>query len=112
MSGKRAFQLFFFFFAGSMYAEYLGSNSVPETTLDYSSGRNPYVISCKSCIWNFFFFLFSVVLLKRTHIIPTIHPAVTTWVIIFMSVLVTSITSLSVSAISTNGRVSSGEWQS
>lgn len=55
--------------------------------------------------------LLIAVLLKKTYI-PTIPLAVTTWVIIFLSVLVTSVTSLSVSAISTNGRVSSGEFQS
>lgn len=36
-------------------------------------------------------------------------PAVLTWVIILLSVLVTSITGLSISAISTNGKVKSGE---
>lgn len=39
--------------------------------------------------------------------IPT-HPTVLTWIIILLSVTVTSITGLSISAISTNGRVKSG----
>lgn len=41
-----------------------------------------------------------------------IHPhAVLTWLIILLSVLVTSITGLSISAISTNGKVKSGEFR-
>lgn len=43
--------------------------------------------------------------------LPFIHPhTVLTWLIILLSVMVTSITGLSISAISTNGKVKSGEF--
>lgn len=39
---------------------------------------------------------------------PSHTPTVLTWIIILLSVTVTSITGLSISAISTNGKVKSG----
>ncbi|MCI4394936.1 hypothetical protein PGIGA_G00174640 [Pangasianodon gigas] len=59
------------------------------------------MIRCMLNIWG-------VILFLRVPWITAQAGILATWVIIFMSVLVTSVTSLSVSAISTNGRVSSG----
>ncbi|KAG7314051.1 hypothetical protein KOW79_022547 [Hemibagrus wyckioides] len=59
------------------------------------------MVRCMLNIWG-------VILFLRLPWITAQAGILTTWLIIFMSVLVTSITSLSVSAISTNGRVSSG----
>uniref|UniRef100_A0A4W4FR72 Solute carrier family 12 member 10, tandem duplicate 1 n=1 Tax=Electrophorus electricus TaxID=8005 RepID=A0A4W4FR72_ELEEL len=59
------------------------------------------MIRCMLNIWG-------VILFLRLSWITSQAGVILTWVIILMSVLVTSVTSLSVSAISTNGRVSSG----
>ncbi|XP_066504942.1 solute carrier family 12 member 10, tandem duplicate 1 [Hoplias malabaricus] len=59
------------------------------------------MIRCMLNIWG-------VILFLRLSWITSQAGIILTWVIIFMSILVTSVTSLSVSAISTNGRVSSG----
>ncbi|GAA6091701.1 solute carrier family 12 member 10, tandem duplicate 1 [Tachysurus ichikawai] len=59
------------------------------------------MVRCMLNIWG-------VILFLRVPWITAQAGILTTWVIIFLSVLVTSVTSLSVSAISTNGRVSSG----
>ncbi|XP_056603863.1 solute carrier family 12 member 3-like [Triplophysa dalaica] len=59
------------------------------------------LIRCMLNIWG-------VILFLRLSWITSQAGIILTWVIIFMSVLVTSVTALSVSAISTNGRVSSG----
>ncbi|XP_039505299.1 solute carrier family 12 member 10, tandem duplicate 1 [Pimephales promelas] len=59
------------------------------------------MIRCMLNIWG-------VILFLRLSWITSQAGILLTWVIILMSVLVTSITALSVSAISTNGRVSSG----
>ncbi|KAI7814322.1 putative solute carrier family 12 [Triplophysa rosa] len=59
------------------------------------------MIRCMLNIWG-------VILFLRLSWITSQAGIILTWVIIFMSVLVTSVTALSVSAISTNGRVSSG----
>ncbi|XP_072526731.1 solute carrier family 12 member 10, tandem duplicate 1 isoform X2 [Salminus brasiliensis] len=59
------------------------------------------MIRCMLNIWG-------VILFLRLSWITSQAGIILTWVIIFMSVLVTSVTCLSVSAISTNGRVSSG----
>ncbi|KAF7686792.1 hypothetical protein HF521_015185 [Silurus meridionalis] len=59
------------------------------------------MVRCMLNIWG-------VILFLRLPWITAQAGILTTWVIILMSVLVTSVTSLSVSALSTNGRVSSG----
>uniref|UniRef100_A0A672NA33 Solute carrier family 12 member 3-like n=1 Tax=Sinocyclocheilus grahami TaxID=75366 RepID=A0A672NA33_SINGR len=60
------------------------------------------MIRCMLNIWG-------VILFLRLSWITSQAGILLTWLIILMSVLVTSITALSVSAISTNGRVSSGK---
>ncbi|XP_030635260.1 solute carrier family 12 member 3-like [Chanos chanos] len=59
------------------------------------------MVRCMLNIWG-------VILFLRLSWITSQAGIILTWVIIFMSVLVTSITALSVSAISTNGKVKSG----
>ncbi|XP_065111080.2 solute carrier family 12 member 10, tandem duplicate 1 [Paramisgurnus dabryanus] len=59
------------------------------------------MIRCMLNIWG-------VILFLRLSWITSQAGIILTWVIILMSVLVTSVTALSISAISTNGRVSSG----
>uniref|UniRef100_A0A8B9RH85 Solute carrier family 12 member 3 n=1 Tax=Astyanax mexicanus TaxID=7994 RepID=A0A8B9RH85_ASTMX len=59
------------------------------------------MVRCMLNIWG-------VILFLRLSWITSQAGIILTWVIIFMSVLVTSVTCLSVSAISTNGKVSSG----
>uniref|UniRef100_A0A3B1JRW7 Solute carrier family 12 member 10, tandem duplicate 1 n=1 Tax=Astyanax mexicanus TaxID=7994 RepID=A0A3B1JRW7_ASTMX len=60
-------------------------------------------VRCMLNIWG-------VILFLRLSWITSQAGIILTWVIIFMSVLVTSVTCLSVSAISTNGKVSSGNY--
>ncbi|XP_061086274.1 solute carrier family 12 member 3-like [Conger conger] len=59
------------------------------------------MIRCMLNIWG-------VILFLRLSWITSQAGIILTWVIIFMSVIVTSVTALSVSAIATNGKVSSG----
>uniref|UniRef100_A0A3B1K722 Solute carrier family 12 member 10, tandem duplicate 1 n=1 Tax=Astyanax mexicanus TaxID=7994 RepID=A0A3B1K722_ASTMX len=61
------------------------------------------MVRCMLNIWG-------VILFLRLSWITSQAGIILTWVIIFMSVLVTSVTCLSVSAISTNGKVSSGNY--
>ncbi|XP_076846797.1 solute carrier family 12 member 10, tandem duplicate 1 [Brachyhypopomus gauderio] len=78
------------------------SGSVEKTTQPVRFGWvTGVMIRCMLNIWG-------VILFLRLSWITSQAGIILTWVIIIMSVMVTSITSLSVSAISTNGRVSSG----
>ncbi|KAI4873678.1 hypothetical protein NFI96_033002 [Prochilodus magdalenae] len=85
---------------------------VPEQGEENGTGEKPkqpvrfgwvtgVMVRCMLNIWG-------VILFLRLSWITSQAGVILTWVIIFMSVLVTSVTCLSVSAIATNGRVSSG----